>query len=606
MTGSRATPHGFTRRLAIETPESVVIELELAGVGSRFAAAIVDMLLVGLLLLVAFLVYAFTVRSSALGVWAAAILILVMFVIVSGYFTLCEGLMNGRTPGKKQFGLRVVMDTGHPLTFGAAVSRNLVRIVDLQLGYLVGCAFIFLHPSHKRLGDIVAGTIVVRDRPGDQRLAVTAETPVAAALPEAAAVVTDAPELTDEEYRILEQFLARRVQLEPGARNRLAFGLVHRFRELLPREPRGVETRLEALFALERRRRSGAMAGARASRGGVASGSARFVARRQAVWEAFRAEAIEAERRGLRQLSGEALTAFAARYREVTADLARARTYGVDRRVVAYLERTVSAGHNALYGLRGVTRVPLLRLALRDLPEAVWNARVYVLVAFLLTALPAAGGYALLREQPSRAAELLSDEMIARAEAGAQDARSGIGYAETPSLYLPVVATSIITNNVQVAFSAFAMGITAGIGTVWVLVFNGLSIGAVVGLFANYGLAGWLLTFIAGHGVLELTAIFVSGAEGLLIARALVAPGDALRRDALVVAGRRAVLLVGFAALLLLLAGTIEGLLSASDAPAAVKFGVSASSAVLLALLALAGRRSADSTASRAAGPPRR
>ncbi len=592
MTGPRAT-RGFTRRLAIETPESVVIELELAGLGSRFAAAIVDVLILVLLLLVATLIYTVMGRG-ALGTWAAAIMILVAFVIVAGYFALCEGLMNGQTPGKRQFGLRVVMDTGHPITFGAAVSRNLVRIVDLQLGYLVGCAFIFLHPHHKRLGDIVAGTIVVRDRPHEQRLTVTAETPVAVAQAAAApAVVTDAPELTDEEYRLLEQFLTRRVQLDPGVRNRLAVGFVQRFQDHLPRGSRGVETRLEALLTLERSRRSGAMAGARAARGGVASGSSRFVARRQVVWEQFRADALQAEQRGLRRLTGEALTAFAARYREVTADLARARTYGVDPRAVAFLERTVSAGHNALYGLRGVTRVPLVKLALRDLPRAVWSARMYVLVAFLLTAVPAVGGYALLRAHPERAVELLPDGMIARAEAGAADAAAGRGYAETPSLFLPIVATSIIANNVQVTFTAFALGITGGVGTIYVLFFNGLFLGAVIGLFANYGLLGWLFTFVAGHGVLELTAIFISGGAGLMIGRALIAPGDAPRKDALVVASRQAVLLVGLATLLLLLAGTIEGLLSASDAPPAIKFGVSAASAVLLALLALAGRRQA-------------
>jgi uncharacterized membrane protein SpoIIM required for sporulation len=229
------------------------------------------------------------------------------------------------------------------------------------------------------------------------------------------------------------------------------------------------------------------------------------------------------------------------------------------------------------------------------LPRAVWSARMYVLVAFLLTAAPAVGGYALLRAHPERAVELLPNGMIARAEAGAADAAAGRGYAETPSLYLPIVATSIISNNVKVAFFAFALGITGGIGTIYVLFFNGLFLGAVMGLFANYGLLGWLLTFVAGHGVLELTAIFISGGAGLMIGKALIAPGDAPRRDALVVASRQAVLLVGLATLLLLLAGTIEGLLSASDAPPAIKFGVSAASAVLLALLALAGRRQARS-----------
>ncbi len=284
----------------------------------------------------------------------------------------------------------------------------------------------------------------------------------------------------------------------------------------------------------------------------------RFIARKQAGWETFRAAALAAERGGLRRMSGEALTAFAARYREAAADLARARTYGVDPRIVAYLERAVAAGHNALYGLRGVARVPLRRL-LRELPAEAWRSRRYILVAFLLTLLPAIGGYALLREQPARAAELLPDGMIARAEAGVAESREGIGYAETPSPFLPIVASSIIANNVQVAFAAFAFGITFGLGTIWVLLFNGLNVGAVIGLFANYGLASWILTFIAGHGVLELTAIFVAGAAGLRVAHAMVVPGDLPRRDALIVAGRHAIRLVAFASGLLLLAGTIEG-----------------------------------------------
>src|SRR5256714_15578970 len=98
-------------------------------------------------------------------------------------------------------------------------------------------------------------------------------------------------------------------------------------------------------------------------------------------------------------------------------------------------------------------------------------------------------------------------------------------------MYLPFIASRIITNNVQVAFLGFAFGITAGIGTLLLLVFNGLFFGAVLGLFANYGVAGGLLTFVPGHGVLELSAIFLSWGPGLLVARALVAPGYLTRCD---------------------------------------------------------------------------
>src|SRR2546422_11498539 len=98
-----------------------------------------------------------------------------------------------------------------------------------------------------------------------------------------------------------------------------------------------------------------------------------------------------------------------------------------------------------------------------------------------------------IRERPAIAEEVLPDEMIARARAGAGRRAEGVGYAEAPSLYLPVVASRIITNNVQVAFFAFAFGITAGVGTLLLLTLNGLFFWAGLGLVANYGRGGWLL-----------------------------------------------------------------------------------------------------------------
>jgi uncharacterized membrane protein SpoIIM required for sporulation len=312
---------------------------------------------------------------------------------------------------------------------------------------------------------------------------------------------------------------------------------------------------------------------------------------RQDVWEKFRLEAAGIAHGGLAVLPGSAVRRFAAAYREVAADLARARTYGVDRRGLHYLERIVSAGHNALYGLRGVRRYSLRRLLLAEFPATVVTSRRYVMAATLLFMLPAIVGFFLIRERPELALEVLPHAVIERAESGALELEEGRGYAEAPSMYLPVMASGIITNNVQVAFAAFAFGITAGIGTVFVLVFNGLFLGSVLALFANYGLAAWLLTFVAGHGVLELTAIFIAGGAGLIVGRAVIAPGDLTRRDALVVHGRTAIRLVGAAASLLLLAGIIEGFLSASPAHPAVKVGVSAATVILLLLYFEAGRR---------------
>jgi uncharacterized membrane protein SpoIIM required for sporulation len=152
-----------------------------------------------------------------------------------------------------------------------------------------------------------------------------------------------------------------------------------------------------------------------------------------------------------------------------------------------------------------------------------------------------------------------------------------------------VIAAAIISNNIQVSFGVFVGGLTCGLLTGWLLFANGMMLGLGFGLFRNYGALGYLTTFVAAHGVLELTAIFISAGAGFRLAKAIIAPGDRTRKDALVIEGRVAVLMVGAVVTLLAIAGAIEGLLSASDAPAIWKYGVSAATAVLLVLYLASG-----------------
>ncbi len=614
MPGSRApTVPAFARRLAIETPEHLSLEIELAGPGSRVAAAACDAaIIVAVLLLLSVGLSALAPRTGMQGRWStlvAVLVVLVLFFIAWGYFLAFEALNDGRTPGKRLLGIRVVMDTGHRVTVTAAAVRNLVRVVDAQplVSYLVGFGFVLFHPQNKRLGDIVAGTVVVRDRPEDVRLGGGGGGGAADATAAREPVEAGPPELSDEEFRLLDQFLERLDTAQGGLavalRRRFTADLVARFAPRFPRREPDADVFLVRLHAVELAKRRGRLAARRPDGVGRTSVAAeRFVMRKREGWEAFRALAGRAERAGLKQLGAAAIPAFAAQYREVAADLARGRTYGVDPRVLEYLERVVSAGHNALYGRHTVERVRIGRLLGREFPAAVVAARGFVLAALLTFAVPAVTGYLVIRERPAVAEEVLPGEMIARAREGAAHRAQGVGYAETPSMYLPVVATRIITNNVQVAFFAFAFGITAGIGTVVLLAFNGLFFGAVLGLFANYGLAAWLLTFVAGHGVLELTAIFIAGGAGFRLAGAIIAPGDSTRRDALVLEGRGAVRMIGAAVTLLAIAGTIEGLLSASDAPAAFKYATSALTVVFLFLYYRSGATYLRGTAS--AGEP--
>ncbi len=156
----------------------------------------------------------------------------------------------------------------------------------------------------------------------------------------------------------------------------------------------------------------------------------------------------------------------------------------------------------------------------------------------------------------------------------------------------PGMATLIFTNNIQVAFLAFAGGVLLGLGTVYVLISNGLSLGAVLGAAQYYGVAPLLWSFISPHGYLELTCIVIAGAAGLMLGDSLLRPGLLLRREALARAARRAVELVLGAAPVLVVAGLIEGFVSPSDVPMGLKLAIGpAVGAVLYALLLTIGRR---------------
>src|SRR5207245_516828 len=152
----------------VETPEHVELRFELAGLGTRVAALAIDTVLVAVAeaLLTLFLIMLFGSESlDSMESWTAALLVFVYSFGTITYFTLCEGLGDGRTIGKRVLGIRVVLDTGRPITLGAALVRNILRLVDLTfpLGPLPGLLLVFFQKSNKRLGDIVAGTIVVRD-----------------------------------------------------------------------------------------------------------------------------------------------------------------------------------------------------------------------------------------------------------------------------------------------------------------------------------------------------------------------------------------------------------------------------------------------------------
>src|SRR5580700_10923206 len=208
-------PGDFRDKLTIETPEQTQIEFEVAGIGSRFLALAFDTLvqiLVGIGLLVILIVAGVALPSAARsGIWFLAIIVLAYFVLYFGYFAIFEVLWNGQTPGKKKEGLRVIKDSGRPITPAEAVGRNLMRIVDqLPAFHAVVIGSILLSSQNKRRGDFVAGTIVVHEKSLLDAKPVWEPAPTVETGP---ATAYGSERLTPEEFALIETFLNRRSSL---------------------------------------------------------------------------------------------------------------------------------------------------------------------------------------------------------------------------------------------------------------------------------------------------------------------------------------------------------------------------------------------------------
>jgi uncharacterized RDD family membrane protein YckC len=244
----------YEDRITIGTPEGVDLELTLAGLGSRFAAALVDaalqialMLALGLLFVGADI---FTADALAGGIGLAAFIVGTFFVLF-GYHILFETLASGRTPGKRWTGLRVVDTGGRPVTFVASAVRNLVRLVDwLPSAYVIGSISILASSKNQRLGDIAADTLVVRERLGSMRKRRPASAPFAAQAPDAIGF-WDVSGVTTEEAAAVRRFLERREELTYEARVRLGDELAERLRPKVVGAPERIyaETFLEQLAA---------------------------------------------------------------------------------------------------------------------------------------------------------------------------------------------------------------------------------------------------------------------------------------------------------------------------------------------------------------------
>jgi uncharacterized membrane protein SpoIIM required for sporulation len=297
--------------------------------------------------------------------------------------------------------------------------------------------------------------------------------------------------------------------------------------------------------------------------------------------------ALLGQNRAWHRLAAPTIARAASLYRSVSADLMHARSSGYTAELVAFLDGIAGRAHAALYSAPPYRLGAIVDLLVRDFPRTVRRYRRFVLFSALLFAGPGLVGFVGSVRSHAFSMQILpeatADQMR---ESYAHD--PGEGRTSDDNAFM---AGFYVNNNIGIAFRCFATGILFGLGSMFFLVYNGLVIGAVAGFVQSAGYGRNLLTFIAGHGAFELTAIVISGAAGMVMGYALVATEGltrfgSLRRRA----GDVAQLVLGVVVMLAIAAG-LEGFWSPSHAPRAVKLVVASLLWVgVISYLTFAGR----------------
>ncbi len=312
----------------------------------------------------------------------------------------------------------------------------------------------------------------------------------------------------------------------------------------------------------------------------------RWVARREQSWKQLEALLNRAEKQGIRSLNAAEIHALASLYRSVSADLARSRTQQVGNLITQNLQALASRSYAQIY--QGSQRQEwkavwqFYRWGFPAVVQQSWNA-IALSIALLVTA--GSISWWLAWQDPTFLALAVPEQLITQVRDRHELWIGSIVGIE------PFASANIMVNNIRVAFGALAGGMVAGLGTLFILLTNGLSLGAIGALVGQNNLAYPFWAFVFPHGALELPAIFFSAAAGFLLAKAILFPGQYRRVDALKQAGQQAAQLMFGVVPMLVIAGTIEGFFSPNPAiPALVKYVVG--SGLLAGLVLYLQRRS--------------
>jgi uncharacterized membrane protein SpoIIM required for sporulation len=305
--------------------------------------------------------------------------------------------------------------------------------------------------------------------------------------------------------------------------------------------------------------------------------SNRWIEQRQALWQRLDHLLHQAESSGLKSLSGDEVRELGLLYRQTAQDLSAVRADRSSRTQEEYLNQLLARAHNRIYSGRKLEPRQILRFFAVEYPRIFRRLFPWVAAAFVIFLVGGAIGALVTFSRPAFMRLILSPTVVDSIEHHQMWTQSLVSVK-------PQASSRIMTNNISVCFTTFAGGIAAGFGTLWLLFFNGIMMGVVGTACAQARMSLQLWSFVAAHGSLELPSIFISGGAGLRLAAGLLFPGIYSRGDSLKRAAVESIRLLSGVVPLLVIAGTLEGFLSPSTAPVAVKF---LTGTVLFLLLAL-------------------
>lgn len=312
----------------------------------------------------------------------------------------------------------------------------------------------------------------------------------------------------------------------------------------------------------------------------------RFIKERKSVWQRLEELLELLDRMTLRRLHREEVRELGRIYRRTASDLAIARAESRDPRLVNYLNSLVIRAHGRIYRADPQGGARIRNFFARDFPRSFRRTWRYTATAFGVFLVFSSIAFFGTRHDPDFS-EFAGISPYFRESVINHRKR----WWERLNEANQIGSTQIFTNNIRVTFYAFALGAMFGLGTLYILAFNGASFGAIIALTYRAGFGNDLLSFVVGHGVIELSCIFIAGGAGFLIGTALLMPGDLSRGDALKSRGMEAVRLIVGCIPLLVVAGIIEGFISPQPISPAIKIGIGALTGITLySYLLLAGR----------------